>query len=325
MKLFLSRPGAIPTPGPLPAPNSLAEPPNTAITIATNHHKFQTLPTQTPPPSCVDAVSVSPHPPSPYSIVWFLPSGQKEKREKKGKKEKGEKKKKDKEGEEGLQTTTDPSRFPDISALEKLVAENCYSLPSCEVRPSLKTISDLKQNIENLAAQLISRKKFAFRNEPTKTQTQIPQNDVVSAQMKQNQSQISLFVNPRVIEINKTKYCSETLKGWKVYAGPVTGSILIEEVEDFVLVLASHQIRIHFAKSCDFYLRVRSRSIIEDCNGVRFGPYCLKYEAIEENWGNVDDFKWLRAVQSPNWSVLPEEERLWTVDLADLGCGNGSS
>lgn len=27
-------------------------------------------------------------------------------------------------------------------------------------------------------------------------------------------------------------------------------------------------------------------------------------------WDQVDDFKWLKADQSPNWTVLPEEERL---------------
>lgn len=26
-------------------------------------------------------------------------------------------------------------------------------------------------------------------------------------------------------------------------------------------------------------------------------------------WNEVKDFKWLRAQQSPHWSVLPEEER----------------
>lgn len=28
------------------------------------------------------------------------------------------------------------------------------------------------------------------------------------------------------------------------------------------------------------------------------------------NWDQVDDFKWLKAEHSPNWSVLPESERL---------------
>lgn len=27
-------------------------------------------------------------------------------------------------------------------------------------------------------------------------------------------------------------------------------------------------------------------------------------------WEQVDDFNWLRAQQSPNWSVLPDSERV---------------
>lgn len=117
------------------------------------------------------------------------------------------------------------------------------------------------------------------------------------------------------------------LRNCRVYAGPVSSSILIEEVEGCVFILASHQIRIHHANESDFYLRVRSRPIIEDCSGVRFAPYCLCYEGIDDdlretgleeetgNWGNVDDFRWLRAVQSPNWSVLPENERVDNVNF----------
>ncbi|KAF0932162.1 hypothetical protein E2562_008693 [Oryza meyeriana var. granulata] len=94
--------------------------------------------------------------------------------------------------------------------------------------------------------------------------------------------------------------------------------------------MAAHQIRIHEARATDFYLRVRSRPIIEDCSGVRFAPHALNYEGIEEdlrdagleeetgNWANVDDFKWLRAVQSPNWCLVPEEERLQTIDISDV-------
>ncbi|KAL7131544.1 hypothetical protein ABFS83_12G010300 [Erythranthe nasuta] len=98
----------------------------------------------------------------------------------------------------------------------------------------------------------------------------------------------------------------------KVYVGVVMGSVLIEGAEGCVFVLGAHQIRIHNVKNCDFYLRVRSRPIIEDCSGVRFSPYCLSYKGIEKdltdadlgeengNWENVDDFRWLRALQSPN-------------------------
>lgn len=115
----------------------------------------------------------------------------------------------------------------------------------------------------------------------------------------------------------------------KVYVGAVMGSVLIEGAEGCVFVLAAHQIRIHNAKNCDFYLRVRSRPIIEDSNGVRFAPYRLSYQGMEKdlaeanlgeetgNWANVDDFRWLRAVQSPNWSVLPEDDRIEMVDISN--------
>lgn len=33
-------------------------------------------------------------------------------------------------------------------------------------------------------------------------------------------------------------------------------------------------------------------------------------EAIENQWDHVDDFKWLKAGHSPNWSILPEEDRV---------------
>lgn len=120
------------------------------------------------------------------------------------------------------------------------------------------------------------------------------------------------------------------LRNCRVFAGPVLGSILIEEAEGCLFMLASHQIRIHHAKAADFYLRVRSRPIIEDCSSVRFAPFLLVYEGIEEdlresglaedtgNWANVDDFRWLRAVQSPNWCILPKEEQVCTVNISDL-------
>ncbi|EYU23996.1 hypothetical protein ABFS82_12G011600 [Erythranthe guttata] len=69
----------------------------------------------------------------------------------------------------------------------------------------------------------------------------------------------------------------------KVYVGVVMSSVLIEGAEVCVFVLGAHQIRIHNAKNCDFYLRVRSRPIIEDCNGVRFAPYCSSYKGIEKD------------------------------------------
>ncbi|KAL1190343.1 Tubulin-folding cofactor C [Cardamine amara subsp. amara] len=248
-----------------------------------------------------------------------------------------------------------------IDNLEKLLAQNSYFLPSYEVRSSLKTVSDLKQNLENLAVELVPKKKFSFKTKSSskKPESKLPESqksDVVlppklpvrdspGFRNKHGETLSKNFKGSSIGEFTLSDLDScqvrltgtvnalflHRLKNCNVYTGPVIGSILIDDVEDCVLVLASHQIRIHCARKSDFYLRVRSRPIIEDSNGVRFAPYCLDYEGIEEdlktagleeetkNWANVDDFRWLRAVQSPNWSVLPEEERVSSVSISGDG------
>jgi hypothetical protein len=257
-----------------------------------------------------------------------------------------------------------------ISDLEKLVAEGSFFLPSYEVRSSLKTVSDLRQSLDNLSSELIPKKKFAFKNkaskrdpttEPKQTTAEEKSVSVSTSQEKLvfevrdlpgfrgkkgeilvenfkgseigeftvsdlDSCEVKLIGSVRALFVHRLRNC-------RVYVGPVIGSVLIDEAEGCVFVMASHQIRIHNAKGCDFYLRVRSRPIIEDSSGVRFAPYCLSYEGVEEdlrdaslneetgNWANVDDFRWLRAVQSPNWSLLPENERVRMVKISDLGGG----
>mgnify|MGYP003629719659 CR=1 FL=1 len=47
---------------------------------------------------------------------------------------------------------------------------------------------------------------------------------------------------------------------------------------------------------------------------------------IQSQWDQVDDFKWLKADHSPNWSILPDDEKLdeeiWT-DVVPGGPGVG--
>uniref|UniRef100_A0A1J3DIG7 Tubulin-folding cofactor C n=1 Tax=Noccaea caerulescens TaxID=107243 RepID=A0A1J3DIG7_NOCCA len=248
-----------------------------------------------------------------------------------------------------------------IDNLEKLLAENSYFLPSYEVRSSLKAVSDLKQSLEILSGDLIPKKKFSFKSKSSskKPESKLPEiqklnvvsppklpvRDSPGFRNKHGETLVKSFKGSSIGEftLSDLDSCQVKLRGsvnalflhrlrnCSVYTGPVIGSILMDDVEDCVLVLASHQIRIHCAKKSDFYLRVRSRPIVEDCNGVRFAPYCLDYQGIEQdlktagleeetgNWANVDDFLWLRALQSPNWSVLPEEERLSSVSISGDG------
>ncbi|XP_020588423.1 tubulin-folding cofactor C [Phalaenopsis equestris] len=252
-----------------------------------------------------------------------------------------------------------------ISDLEKLVSEHSYFLPPYEVRFSLKTIEELKEMVESANADIAPRKKFSFKNKASskKESAGLPKEigrfysvsdagksmfsfpDSPGFRNKKGEILVKRFGESEFdgdFSIADLDSCDVYLKGrfralfihriknCRVFAGPVLGSILIEEAKDCLFMLASHQIRIHHARDCDFYLRVRSRPIIEDCNGVRFAPYRLLYEGIDEelrnsgldeetrNWANVDDFLWLRAVQSPNWCLIPEEEFVDVKDISEL-------
>jgi hypothetical protein len=127
---------------------------------------------------------------------------------------------------------------------------------------------------------------------------------------------------------------AEKLVGCRIYAGPVTGSCLMFEVEQCVVAIAARQFRLHRCVGTDFYVRSRSGPIIEHCSALRFAPYHVRYagldaelslplvglpalataEAVAQEeasgaWSDVKDFNWHRAQHSPNWCVLPLDER----------------
>ncbi|KAH0542356.1 hypothetical protein FGG08_003201 [Glutinoglossum americanum] len=134
-----------------------------------------------------------------------------------------------------------------------------------------------------------------------------------------------------------------------VVCGHVDGPAHVTGVEDSVIVVACRQLRMHDCKGVDVYLLCASRPIIEDCSNIRFAPlpesyvrYCTLItqllvtdhliveqilgsgQPIENQWDRVDDFKWLKAEHSPNWSILPPENRIalrvWT-DVVPGGSG----
>ncbi|KIN00845.1 hypothetical protein OIDMADRAFT_123615 [Oidiodendron maius Zn] len=107
-----------------------------------------------------------------------------------------------------------------------------------------------------------------------------------------------------------------------IIAGHVAGPAHITAVEDSIIVVASRQVRMHDCKNTDVYLHCASRPIIEGCKNVRFSPIpachtAVLEKAIRNQWDQVDDFKWLKAEPSPNWSIIPEGHRLqediWTT------------
>lgn len=87
----------------------------------------------------------------------------------------------------------------------------------------------------------------------------------------------------------------------------------------------------HGSKKVDVYLHSASRPIIEDCVGIRFAPMPQALESLAiaqavNHWDQIDDFKWLKAEASPNFSLLDEDRRikddLWrekVLESEDLG------
>lgn len=251
----------------------------------------------------------------------------------------------------------------EIVNMESLVADSSFFLPTYIMQSSQSSITKLKEEIEATTAELLPKKKFSFRSKtakPTKpvekSQEILPaipatvsdsnsigpvlsfygikdQHDCTLVRYSQdledrefmltNLSNCKIYLKGmcRALYVNKLRNCL-------VCTGPVTGSVLIDDVEGSTLMLASQQIRIHSTKNTDFYLRVRSRPIVEYTSSVRFAPFAFRYPGIEDalqaanlqeetgEWENVDDFRWLRAVQSPNWSILPPSERI-CIDETD--------
>ncbi|KAI9101047.1 tubulin binding cofactor C-domain-containing protein [Phlyctochytrium arcticum] len=130
------------------------------------------------------------------------------------------------------------------------------------------------------------------------------------------------------------KHLRDTL----VIIGPVSGSVLIEDCENCVMLLACRQFRMHHTRTTAIYLHLPSHPIIEDCTDLTFAPYPVErlcasssrladlFEAAKLDTSpstnqlhNIEDFSWLRQVKSPNWRLVGESEPVldW-VKLAEL-------
>ncbi|GLC37055.1 hypothetical protein PLESTB_001396500 [Pleodorina starrii] len=120
----------------------------------------------------------------------------------------------------------------------------------------------------------------------------------------------------RALRISGLRSCS-------VVSGPVTGACFVDDVRGSSLSLATYQVRVHRTHSTSLFLRVRSKPIIEHSTGIRVAPWqaavapeprlgrLLQAHMLGEEtgcWQQVDDFGWIKTVQSPNWGVMPPEE-----------------
>ncbi|PGH03273.1 hypothetical protein GX51_04143 [Blastomyces parvus] len=108
--------------------------------------------------------------------------------------------------------------------------------------------------------------------------------------------------------------------------GQVNGPAHITGVNNSTILIYCHQFRMHDCVDVDVYLTCSSKPIIEDCNDIRFGKIPEIYapkslDGTQPNfWDQVQDFKWIKVEQSPNWRLIKESERipddLWANTLS---------
>ncbi|KAI5817071.1 tubulin binding cofactor C-domain-containing protein [Pyronema omphalodes] len=125
----------------------------------------------------------------------------------------------------------------------------------------------------------------------------------------------SIMVIPEQIKFSSASV-KDVSNSVLVFGKAVGGPVHITGLRDCVLVLECRQFRMHDARQVDVYLRIGSRPIIEDCEGVRFHRYGggLGEDGQDEGnmWDQVDDFKWLKSGPNPHWKAVGEEkDQLW--------------
>jgi tubulin-specific chaperone C len=130
------------------------------------------------------------------------------------------------------------------------------------------------------------------------------------------------------VSVETSAIRGDALKNCVVYTGPIYGSLWLEHCQHCEFFVACRQLRVHHSSLASFHLRIASHPIIEDCHQLRFGAYRLHYAGLDELlerfglprdnglWSKVNDFKWHKTQQSPNWSVWDLKQPLRAIPEA---------
>uniref|UniRef100_M4B8Q9 Uncharacterized protein n=1 Tax=Hyaloperonospora arabidopsidis (strain Emoy2) TaxID=559515 RepID=M4B8Q9_HYAAE len=114
----------------------------------------------------------------------------------------------------------------------------------------------------------------------------------------------------------------DALKNCVFYTGAIFGSLWLEHCNGCEFFVACRQLRVHLSSATTFHLRISSHPIIENCQQMQFGPYHLHFDGLRVQlerlglqkdsglWAKVNDFKWHKAQQSPNWSICDPRKTL---------------
>ncbi|XP_052869152.1 tubulin-specific chaperone C [Anopheles cruzii] len=239
----------------------------------------------------------------------------------------------------------------DIYDLQRYLSSSTFFLNEYHIKVCQNTINELGKQLDTLRNELMPKKKFGFKTK--KIVKMINEKEGIGSEDKQSKQSVGsscedhikwtfssrtnqcielpvALVNDQTVTASRLKNCLIRIAGHPgslqfaqlenclVICGPTARSIFLDDCVECKFVVACQQLRCHRSRTCDLYLNVTSRAIIEDCKGIRVAKYNYHYQGIEEdfkqsgldlssnNWNVLDDFNWLSTDKpSPNWELLP--------------------
>lgn len=236
----------------------------------------------------------------------------------------------------------------DLQELQRYFTSSTLFLSDHKIQRCQNIINQLVTKSDDTKARIVPKKKFGFKNKstvPAKTEIKVDEiakevfhkeflwtltkkmKEVIHLEASETNDQdltlkemenciIDIKGNPGSLQMTKMKNCL-------VLCGPVSRSIFADFCENSTFAFTCQQLRLHSSTSCDIYMQVTSRAIIEDCREIHFAPNTYIYEGHEEdlkksgldgsvnNWENIGDFNWLSTdQQSPNWNRIKDEQKV---------------
>ena len=246
----------------------------------------------------------------------------------------------------------------DLQELQRYFSSSTIFLSDHKIQRCQNIINQLVTKSDETKARIVPKKKFGFKNKlaivQPKAETKVDgikkvehkeflwtetqkRNQVIQLEPKKTDNQdltlkemencvIIIKGNPGSLQMTKMKNCS-------VLCGPISRSIFADFCENCTFAFSCQQLRLHSSTSCDIYMLVTSRAIIEDCRDIHVAPNTYTYDGYNDdlnksrldgsvnNWECIGDFNWLSTdVQSPNWNRIEDHEKIkdWNEFIANF-------
>lgn len=233
-----------------------------------------------------------------------------------------------------------------LHTLGALLASQSNDIPAYHRARAAKTLAKLSSLLDTKRSELFPN-KFRFSSLP-KLAAKVPLEDAVKSEKPvlpiqestvvirdKTFANLSYRLTGEDVCLDNLDHCIVSLTGKisavRIYnlrncsliVSAVSGAAHIDSVKSSVISLAALQIRVHNTYDSNLYVFAKSGPIIEDCKRLAFAPINIKYpEFVQDmenagmdpqdtvnHWNEVRDFKWLKSMHSPNWSIIPLDTR----------------